>query len=608
MKRRLSITLIITLLFLLGSGSYAFAKKVDIHLDVDKTILTLKDSLTVTVTIKTKGIKSTPYPKLPKIPIMESYRTSHGQNVSFVNGKVSMEKTTSIVYVPHKTGKAKVGPAKVKVGGKMYKSNTMEVRVVDSNTIAAAPKVDGPDEKTQRDDVFLKVVTKPEKPTLGEQVTVSLYLYTNTRLSGLNFTKYPDFKDFWSEDLVTPRSPDFTETKVRGKAYNVALIRRYALFPLKTGKVTIEPFGMEGRIISSDRRPRNDWSIFIPSAGKPVSLQSPQKVINVLPLPKENRPGGFKDIVGSFDLKIRMDKKEVKVGAPITLYMIVSGTGNFKTLSSPSVNIPAGINTYSETNELEIKSDIDKVGGVKTFSMILVPRNEGEHEIGPVVLDFFDPKSKAYRRLSKGPFKIMVGKADNSDDQGSLIVNQKEVTLSGSDIRYIRADAKSLNEIKDPYYSHPLFLVLILIWPPGLLVVFAYTRFRKASLADKNKLRYRRAGRVARTRLKKAKGFIKTDSDEFYGEVTGALLGFITDRTKGYESGIVVNHLIRDLKNCGADPKAIADLAQLFSKADSVRYGGASSDPADRKEALKKAKSLIGKLDKKDILLKLSKS
>ena len=607
MKRPLPIILMLALAMILATGTGASADDVKVSLDVDKGVLTLKDSLTVVITVSSKGIKSVPSADLADPSILESYRTAHGQNVSFINGKVSVEKTTRIVYIPIKTGTAVIGPATVNIKGKVYKSNTIKVRVVDSKANIPPPPTEDSETTAPAGNVFLKVVAAPEKIYLGAQVTVSLYLYTNSQLSGLNFTQFPDFKDFWSEELLTPRNPDFQNTTLNGKPYRVALIRRYALFPLKTGKVVIEPFGMEAQVIEKRKgRGRSSWPFVNDNFVDQVELFSPKVELDVLPLPKTNRPDGFKDIVGNFDLEVILDKDIIKAGDPVTLSLVVSGKGNFKTLASPNAHIPEGINTYSETSELDIQPSSEMVGGTKIFSMILVPRQEGEFDIGPVVLDFYDPDAMSYQRISKGPFKINVLKSDQATTPQSLIINQKEVKLSGSDIRYIRADAKTLTEITKPYYLHPLFLVLLGIWPPGLLIIFVVMRFRVAAMSDEKRLRYRRAGRMARTKIKNAKSYIKTDVDEFYAELTEAILGFVADKTGASCSGIVVNHLIDDFIGAQAAPELVKELSALFLEADSVRYGGQTSDILQRRIAAKKAKALLGMLDKGNLLEKLS--
>ena len=607
------IVALIAAFVVMGAGA-GFADTPEITIEVDQKAVTLSDTLTVTAKVTGGGLRTIGSPELPDSPYFQVVGRSSSHNFTMLNSQVSVEKATVFSLMPLRTGRTRIGPATVRWRNKTYKSNTVEIQIVDAGTVAP-PGAPAPSDKIDSSEpIFLKTQIEEKSSYLGAQLTVSLYLYSRVELTGLSFSRIPDFKDFWAEELLVPQRPSFQEVEVNGIPYQAALIRRYALFPLKAGEATIDSFAMNAQVISSNqnRRKRSGWpfdddpfSMF--GRRKQVELESFPVNIDVAPLPDEGRPDSFQNVVGRFKMRVQMDRAEVPAGEPITLEMIVTGQGNFKTLVAPKARAPESFNTYSETSEQELQTTAQMVGGEKRFSMILVPREPGDYSIGPITLDYFDPTKRLYKQLTAGPLQVSVTGKSTASGQVQAPITQREVTRSGQDIRYIRADANRLADIRPPYYLSPAFLLFLACWPCVAMAIFLAKRYRKQALADVEKQRYRKAGRVSRTRLKKARSLIGGKGDDFYLELTVAILGFVADKTGATPSGIVVPTLMADLARAGASETLLSSMRELFAEADAVRYGGKSTDAAAHKAALKNAQAVLGELDAKKLVQKIGK-
>lgn len=602
-------TIVVSMLLALGLFVPAAADDVSISLQADKQVVTMADTLTLTVTIAGSRLKSLPTPALPDSPFFQVVGRASGHSFSMVNMKMAVEKTVTYQLMPLRKGRTRLGPASVRVKGKNYKSNTVEVEVADAGNLA--PPQPQQDKSETGDAIFLKAEAVPASPYVGGQVTVSLYLYTRVQVSGLSFSHMPDFNNFWVEELLAPQRPTFSEVQINGVPYQAALIRRFAMFGLSPGEKTIGSFGMSAQVQDQGSRRRSrgwpfDEDMFSMLGNRrKVELESPPVVIDVQSLPEHGRPDSFRDTVGRFSMHVKLDKARVGTGDPISLKATVSGEGNFKTLAAPRLSIPPSFNTYSETSDQDIRASSDSVGGTKTFSMILVPREPGQYTLGPITLDYFDPDEGAYKQLTAGPLQVQVTGAGVATAPNGLPITQQEVTASGKDIRYIRGDARRLSEIAPPFYRSGLFLLFVGVWPGLAAAVFFVRRYRKRALADEKKLRYRKAGRVSRTRLKRARSRIDDDEQVFFAELTGAILGYVADKTGGGSVGIVVAKLQKDLADAGASQELNAALADLFSQADAVRYGGRKANSQQRKEALAKARIVLDELDRKKLLKKV---
>ena len=107
---------------------------------------------------------------------------------------------------------------------------------------------------------FIRVVADKTRAFVGEQVTVSWSLYVTSVPSRFGQVSEPHTDGFWSEDIPSTTPPGrlaFGEQQtIAGRSYNVALLFKKALFPLRAGKLTITPMEAEltRRPTSSARR------------------------------------------------------------------------------------------------------------------------------------------------------------------------------------------------------------------------------------------------------------------------------------------------------------------------------------------------------------------
>src|SRR4029453_8827970 len=92
-----------------------------------------------------------------------------------------------------------------------------------------------------RPKVFLRAVATPERAYVGQQITYTVYLYTQGDVTSVNPKALPAFRGFWVRELELPQRLRADMVDEGGERYGrVALLQR-ALFPLAPGPVTIEP-------------------------------------------------------------------------------------------------------------------------------------------------------------------------------------------------------------------------------------------------------------------------------------------------------------------------------------------------------------------------------
>ena len=88
---------------------------------------------------------------------------------------------------------------------------------------------------------------------MGEQVTVTWYLYVAEPPSNFQPITQPRTDGFWTEELPSTNPQGrlaFTDQVEGGQQYQAAVLLSSALFPLAPGKLTVTP--MEAEIATAD--------------------------------------------------------------------------------------------------------------------------------------------------------------------------------------------------------------------------------------------------------------------------------------------------------------------------------------------------------------------
>ncbi|HOO47286.1 MAG TPA: BatD family protein, partial [Deltaproteobacteria bacterium] len=198
-----------------------------VTLSLDRTEATTKDAVKMTVGISVSGQSGTPV-----IEGLEAFHISPGgtsTNIEFVNNRMS-KRTDYIYYIqPQKPGTYRIGPAEARVGGKAYRSNTVEL-VVSKATDGAGQVLE---------QVFLKAEVSKKRSYVQEPLIYLLKLYRRLEVSNLSLN-LPEASGLNLRKLGDPLE---YQSAYAGQQYNV-LELRYEIVPEHAGTYTIEGASM----------------------------------------------------------------------------------------------------------------------------------------------------------------------------------------------------------------------------------------------------------------------------------------------------------------------------------------------------------------------------
>lgn len=156
-------------------------------------------------------------------------------------------------------------------------------------------------------------------------------------------------------------------------------VSKIALFPVKTGDLTIEPMSMNA-----------------PSVGTFSKRETERITVHVKEPPLAGRPPGYiLGTVGQYTLRANVTPREVVRGGAIGVDIEISGSGNLP----GSITMPAIKGVEFSAPEVNAKDKIvDKatVTGQRTFRHVVRFDRAGTVDLGELTLPFYDPENKRY--------------------------------------------------------------------------------------------------------------------------------------------------------------------------------------------------------------------
>ena len=492
-------------------------------------------------------------PSFKGLSVLSGPMTSQSTSMSIINGKTSRSSTFGFTYILQADveGTFNIGGASCTVDGKKITCPGFTI-TVEKGTQQAQPQQPnayGGNSRQQQayaqpasssnidsKQLFARASISKSNPYQGEQVILTYKIYTQVSLSQYQIDKLPGNKGFWSEDLSKDGSVKQYSETVNGRNYQVAEIRRGALFGQESGKLTIEPLDLDVlAIVQRQRRSTGSiWDLFDdpffnPTQAVEKHLSTNSLTVNVRPLPG-GAPDGFNGAVGKFSAKSGVDTREVRANEAITYRLTISGSGNLMLIDAPKLNFPKVFEVYDPQIDDKISRTNSGISGSRTFEWVLIPRSQGDYEIPAFDFAYFDPSTGKYATSHVDAISVHINKGD-PNAMKNVTSNKSNVKLLNSDINYIQTGAthfETLNQKHGVEWWFWTFLVLIL---GGAIVAILLGRRYQAQQQDIAGLRLRRATKEARKRLKKAAAHLYTgDDNSFYEEIYKAIWGCLADK------------------------------------------------------------------------------
>ncbi len=551
----------------------------------------------LTYKVNAQGQNFTP-PSLEHFSVLVGPSTSSSSSVQIINGKVTRSVEISYTYVlqPTKKGEFTIAPAKITVDGQTHQSNSVNIKVLegDEQAVAQQPSSSGnqsqqttastKDPSVSDKNVFLRAYASRYSPYQGEKTIVTFKLYFKINISLDDITQFPGYNGFWSYDLMKDRQnyPQYTEV-VNNQRYNVAEIAKVALYPQKSGKITIDPMKikLKAKIRQKNRRPKDPFEAFFNDSFfgnyKTVekNVASNSLTINVKPLPSQGKPYSFNGAVGDYKFSSDISSTETSTNDAINLKISISGNGNLKLIDAPEVNFPPDFEVYDPKIEDNTRTTIAGMSGTRIFDYLIIPRSAGEFTIDPVKFTYFDLGQQKYITKSSPEYNIKVAKGAGGDAQNVTYssANKKDIQYIGSDIRYIENLPFALSQKGHHFFGSNLFYILIAA--PFILFLLFMILWRKKVRQNRNiaKMKQKKATKVARKKLKLAKKYLAEENkNAFYDEITKAMWGYLSDKLNIPVAELTKDNVKENFEKTNTDPELAGNFIDILENAEFARF------------------------------------
>jgi len=493
----------------------------------------------LTYTVNTQNVSDFRAGDIPsELEVLIGPNQSMQSSYQIINGHASQSSSVTYTYIVAATkgGSYTIPAARAVVDGKQIRSNALTIKVIGSTGNNSRPYT-GDEGEEVRDmgsrisgsDLFIKVSANKKRVFEQEPILLTYKVYTLVQLSQLR-GDMPDLKSFYTQEVDLPQQKSFSIESVNGRPYRTCTWSQYVMFPQTTGKLHIPAITFEGIVIQQNRNVDPFEAFFNGGSGYvevKKKIEAPGIEIQVDPLPQ--RPASFSGGVGKFNISAQIDKTETKANEPITLRVIVSGTGNLKLIKQPIVNLPKDFDKYEPKVTDQTKLTTAGIEGSKIYDMLIVPRHQGQYDIPPVEFTYFDTATKRYETVKSESFHLDVAKGSGTGSVSDFTGDG--VDELNKDIRFIKTGDAKQHHTGDFFFGSGVYWGIIVALIIVFITLFVIFRQRAIDNANVTKMRGKKANKVATKRLKMA-ARLMTDNkpSEFYDEVLRALWGYVGDK------------------------------------------------------------------------------
>ena len=539
---------------------------------VSKKTLGLNENLRVDFKMNKDGDNFNP-------PNFKGFRVVGGPNQSvsnmWVNGKRTFSKSYSYFLSPLEKGSLTIGQATIEIDGQVFKTLPLKVNVSESVSISKDP--DDPS-YVVNENLHLVAEVSNTNPFLNEGISIIYKLYFSPQINVTNVGEIetPEFENFWSQNIKIPRL-QIERGSYKGDSYNYVTWKKTVLYPQKTDKLEILPLSLDVSVdVPTNRRDFFGNRIYNQVSKK---VTAGKRIIQVKELPV-NAPESFNGAVGDFEIDLRTTKTDLNASESLQATVEISGKGNLKLFSPPSLQVPSSLEKYDPEYNEKVSTNITGMKGSISNTYTLVPQFQGKYPINAVEFTFFNTRSKKYETLKSKETVINVLEGPTSFESNkpstdsSIISNN--ILPSINQFKFIKTNPELIKINSKPFIYSISYYLLLLLPIVIIIIIIVFFKSKKITSSEREEHNSRRANKLARKYLSEAKKNLDK-KDLFYVSLEKALHNFLKSKlsieTTDYSKQRISELLLE--KNIGKEPKQL--FITLIENCEYARYTPASN-------------------------------
>lgn len=563
---------------------------------VEKNVIEVGQTLTLTIQVSGKQLDLREKPVLPALHGLELVYPEPGSSssIQIINGRRSESRSFQYLLRARQVGRWTLAPVRVTVGGETYQTQQLTIEVVPAGAISGQSPTD------VSGDVFLAAIPSKRAAYVGEQIVVDFKIFTRIAISQYSPTRTPNLIGFWVEEFPLKQPLEGVREVINGKSYTSYTIKRVAIFATRPGTLEIDPAQIECELRLSRRKTNDPFDNFFSPFGDPFGEIVTQKLstspisIAIRDLPSDGKPEMFSGLVGDFDVRASVDRRNLRTGEALTYRIDVSGAGNLRSMEEPENPFPEEFERYP----IKISDAINKNGtlvtGSKSFEFVVIPRVSKTWAIDPFTLTYFDPRQNQY--VSKTTDTLII---DVSEGPAGALA-KSDVTLLKKDLRYIRTETQNWSSLNEPWWQDA-WAAAFFVLPPAF-VGWRLIRKGKTERLQADGARYRslQASPLARKRLKEIQKLLDLqDHGRFYAELGRLLNQFIADKLNLSGLQLISRDIAERLRQRGISDALVDEYLRCMQLCDEARFAPSTTVLQETDKVYQLVRSTLVDIDRR---------
>ena len=547
-------------------------------------------------------------PELPDLSMFEVMSRQFSRPMQFTFGTggtqqiVQSSSRVTLVLRGRREGRYDIGPARIQIAGRTVESNTITLSVGGSGASAnpnappanpGAPPSGPLDGAVYDDNAFVRTVVDRREVALGQQVTVTYYLYVRSLATAPQVSQQPSTDGFWVHDLLDRNAPpEALVQSVGNNTFRVYTLRRFAAFPLRAGPLTLGAMELQVPV-------GNPLDMIFGGGPAAVTRASLPVTINVVE--PEGAPAGLSRHVGTLEVTSTLDRAQIPTGDAVTLDLHLSGIGHVESTDTPTLNIP-GLRILQPEVSQRTTVVSERVGGEKNVRWLIVAEQPGTYTIGPFRWAVWNTETQQWTTaeapaltLTAAGNAVATNTPEATREEESIEAPTQDETAAFGPVRTESAFARRSTRIASTWWyrgglaAGPLALV-------AFALVSLWRRRREQHFAANAGARQ---ARDARKKLEQcAQALSAKDARAFYSGLAGALRGALEVRLGSSIGSLTFPELRRTLRERGMDAGLIDAIIGDLELAEMARFSSAGSGELEMKQAYEGAKARMGQIER----------
>mgnify|MGYP005723643943 CR=1 FL=1 len=368
---------------------------VDIQTKLDANEVSMGDTVELTVTVDEQAFNSSP-DFSPLNQYFEILGKRQSSQYSMINGRISSTTSWILTLLPKQEGYIAVPSLEYGDG----KSKPLKLHVIKRKDV---------DPKDTNQLLFLDASVDKNSVYVQEQLIYTIRVFwSGVELYDSSFSP-PEIGNAVMEQLGDRRKYHST---INGRSYEVIEFR-YAVFPQKSGKITISP----AELMATVYRSRRGGFGRDPFNGKQVRRISPEIELDVKAKPKSYPADKPWLPARSLQLKESWspDSSQVKVSEPITRRVVLEADGLVETILPP-IPVPKiqGLKIYPEPAETSSNVGSRGIISKRVESQAIIATQPGPTTLPSIEVTWWDVEEETLKVTSLPQRNITVtGAASN---------------------------------------------------------------------------------------------------------------------------------------------------------------------------------------------------